>query len=131
MSASVGRKRRFLGYGALNVLLTNLFLQVLLLAIPIGLATMFSQVFNVVLGFFVYGKHVFRVDRLRKRAAVRYGLLAVLLWWCNWFGISVSVQYGLSRNLAALVLIPPLAGLSYLAQKFLVFPQGHSLTVLD
>jgi putative flippase GtrA len=131
MSASVGRKRRFLGYGALNVLLTNLFLQVLLLAVPIGLATMFSQVFNVVLGFFVYGKHVFRVDRLRKRAAVRYCLLAVLLWWCNWFGISVSVQYGFSRNLAALALIPLLAGLSYFAQKFLVFPQTHSPTVLD
>ena len=131
MSASVGLKRRFLGYGALNVLLTNLFLQVLLLAIPIGLATMFSQVFNVVLGFYVYGKHVFRVDRLRKRAAVRYGLLAVLLWWSNWVGISLSVQYGLSRNLAALALIPLLAGLSYFAQKFLVFPQTHSPTVLD
>jgi putative flippase GtrA len=131
MSASVGRKRRFLGYGALNVLLTNLFLQVLLLAVPIGLATMLSQAFNVVLGFFVYGKHVFRVDRLRKRAAVRYGLLAVLLWWSNWVGISLSVQYGLSRNLAALFLIPILAALSYVAQKFLVFPQSHSLTVLD
>jgi putative flippase GtrA len=131
MSAPVGRKRRFLGYGALNVLLTNLFLQALLLAAPIGLATMLSQAFNVVLGFFVYGKHVFKVDRLRKRAAVRYGLLAVLLWWSNWVGISLSVQYGLSRNLAALFLIPILAALSYVAQKFLVFPQSHSLTVLD
>jgi putative flippase GtrA len=131
MSASVGRKRRFLGYGALNVLLTNLFLQALLLVVPIGLATLLSQTFNVVLGFFIYGKHVFRVDRLRKRSALSYGLLALVLWWCNWVGISVSVQFGLSRNLAALFLIPILAGLSYIAQKFLVFPQSRSLTVLD
>jgi hypothetical protein len=113
------------------VLLTNLFLQVLLLVAPIGVSTLLSQAFNVVVGFVVYGKRVFKVDRLRKRSAVGYGLLAVLLWWCNWFGISAIAQAGMPRNLAALILILPLAGLSYVVQKFLVFPQSGCLTVLD
>ena len=131
MSPSVGRKRRFLAYGVFNVLLTNILLQVLLVVAPIGLATLLSQAFNVVLGFVVYGKRVFRVDRLRKRSAVRYGFMALLLWCCNWFGINAIVQFGLPRNLAALILIPPLAGFSYGAQKFLVFPQRGCLAVLD
>jgi len=61
MSRSPGRKRRFLGYGAFNVLLTNLALQALLLVAHTGLATFLSQLLNVALGFVLYGKKVFRV----------------------------------------------------------------------
>jgi len=76
------------------------------------------------LGFVLYGKRVFRVERLQKRAALRYGLLAVVLWWANWAGITGLVGWGLQRNLAALMLVPILAGLSYVIQKFLVFQQA-------
>jgi hypothetical protein len=116
-----GRKRRFLGYGALNVLLTNLVLQGLLLVLNTGLATLLSQLLNVGLGFVLYGKRVFRVERLQKRAAFRYLLLALLLWWANWAGIAALVSSGLQRNLAALLLVPLLAGLSYSVQKLVVF----------
>jgi hypothetical protein len=118
---SSGRKRRFLGYGALNVLLTNLVLQGLLLVLHTGLATLLSQLLNVGLGFVLYGKRVFRVERLQKRAAFRYGLLALVLWWANWAGITGLAGWGLQRNLAALLLVPLLAALSYTAQKWLVF----------
>ena len=121
MNRSPGRKRRFLGYGALNVLLTNLVLQLLLLVLHTGLATLLSQLLNVGLGFVLYGKKVFRVERLQKRAALRYGLLAVLLWWANWAGISGLAGWGLQRNLAALAMIPLLAAVSYSAQKWVVF----------
>jgi len=121
---SGGRKRRFLGYGALNVLLTNLVLQGLLLVLHTGLATLLSQLLNMGLGFVLYGKRVFRVERLQKRAALRYGLLAVVLWWANWAGITGLVGWGLQRNLAALLLVPVLAGLSYVIQKSLVFQQA-------
>ena len=120
-SPTSGRKRRFLGYGALNVLLTNLLLQLLLLVLHTGLATLLSQLLNVGLGFVLYGKKVFRVERLQKRAALRYGLLAVLLWWANWAGITGLASWGLQRNLAALALIPLLAAVSYSAQKWVVF----------
>ena len=120
-SPTSGRKRRFLGYGALNVLLTNLLLQLLLLVLHTGLATLLSQLLNVGLGFVLYGKKVFRVERLQKRAALRYGLLAVLLWWANWAGITGLVGWGLQRNLAALAMIPLLAAVSYSAQKWVVF----------
>jgi hypothetical protein len=120
-SPTSGRKRRFLGYGALNVLLTNLLLQLLLLVLHTGLATLLSQLLNVGLGFVLYGKKVFRVERLQKRAALRYGLLAVLLWWANWAGITGLAGWGLQRNLAALALVPVLAAVSYSAQKWVVF----------
>ena len=125
-----GRKRRFLGYGALNVLATNVVLQGLLLVMGTGLATFLSQLLNVGLGFVLYGKRVFRVERLQKRSALSYALMALCLWWCNWAGISVLAGWGLSRNLAALLLIPVLAALSYTVQKLVVFRQAAVEPVL-
>ena len=117
-----GRKRRFLAYGAVNVLLTNLVLQALLIALHhIGLATFLSQLFNVCLGFVLYGKRVFRVERLQKKAAGKYALFAIVMWCLNWAGISALVMLGMQRNLAALVLIPLLAPISYTIQRLVVF----------
>ena len=118
-----GRKRRFLGYGALNVLATNVALQGLLLVMGTGLATFLSQLLNVGLGFVLYGKRVFRVERLQKRSAIAYGLMALGIWWCNWVGIDWLADFGLTRNLAALMLIPVLAALSYAVQKLVIFRQ--------
>ena len=116
-----GRKRRFLGYGALNVLATNLVLQSLLLVMDTGWATFLSQLLNVGLGFLLYGKRVFRVERLRKRSALIYAVMALLLWWCNWAGIDWLAVFGLTRNLAAFLLIPVLAAVSYTVQKLVIF----------
>ena len=121
MPVDAGRKRRFLGYGALNVLFTNLVLQGLLVVVNTGLATLLSQLVNVALGFVLYGKRVFRVERLQKRAALRYVLLALLMWWVNWLAIATLVSAGLQRNLAALILVPFLAVVSYSLQKLVVF----------
>ena len=123
MLKSSGRKRRFLGYGALNVLVTNVVLQGLLFAMGTGLATFLSQLLNVGLGFVLYGKRVFRVERLQKRSALSYALMALCLWWCNWAGIDWLAGLGLTRNLAALMLIPALAALSYAVQKLVIFRQ--------
>jgi len=46
-----------------------------------------------------------------------------VLWWANWAGITGLAGWGLQRNLAALLLVPPLAALSYVIQKLLVFHQ--------
>jgi len=116
-----GRKRRFLGYGAVNVLVTNAALQGLLLVMGTGLATFLSQLLNVGLGFVLYGKRVFRVERLQKRSALSYALMALCLWWCNWAGIDWLAGLGFTRNLAAVMLIPVLAALSYAVQKLVIF----------
>jgi putative flippase GtrA len=127
MSASPpvhARKRRFLAFGLLNIAITNCLLQLLLsLQISTGLATLLSQLLNFGLGYVLYATQVFRVDRLDQRSAVAFGGLALLLWWANWAGISGLAQLGWSRRFAALALIPPFAAGSYLAQKYVVFPQ--------
>ena len=124
--ASSGRKRRFLAYGALNVGVTNLLLQGLLwLQLTTGLATLLSQLLNVGLGYVLYGTQVFQVRRLGRGSAAAYGVLAVLLWWCNWGGIQALAGWGWPRNWAALALVPVLAALSYLAQKTVVFRSSH------
>jgi len=130
MLKGTGRKRRFLGYGALNVLVTNLVLQGLLLLAGTGLATLLSQVVNMSLGFVLYGKKVFRVERLQKRSAMSYVAMALMLWWANWAGISAISGWGLSRNLAALLLIPVLAAASYTLQKLVVFRQPPTTAML-
>jgi putative flippase GtrA len=122
-----GQKRRFLAFGLLNVAITNGLLQALLaFNLATGLATLLSQLCNVWLGYVLYGTQVFRVQRLQRRSAVAYGLLALLLWWANWAGIQVLAQLGWSRQVAALALITPLAALSYGAQKGLVFTEPTS-----
>jgi hypothetical protein len=124
--ASSGRKRRFVLYGALNVGVTNLLLQGLLWAhLATGLATFLSQLLNVGLGYVLYGTRVFRVASLGRRSALAYGVLAVVLWWCNWGGIQGLAVLGWPRGWAALALVPLLAALSYLAQKTVVFHQPH------
>ena len=89
-----------------------------------GLATFLSQLLNVGLGFVLYGKRVFRVERLQKRSAFAYALMALGLWWFNWAGISLLAGWDFSRNLAALLLIPVLAAFSYTVQKLVVFHQA-------
>lgn len=121
-----GRKRRFLSFGLLNIAITNGLLQLLLaINLATGLATLLSQLLNVGLGYVLYGTQVFRVERLGQRSAFAYGGLALLLWWGNWAGITGLTKLGWPRSASALALIPMLAAFSYLAQKKLVFAQGH------
>ena len=56
---SKGRKRLFLFYGITKFLITNSVLHLLLLIIPIFLATITSQITNLIIGFYLYGKKSF------------------------------------------------------------------------
>ncbi len=116
-----GKKRRFLFYGIINVIITNLVLQGLLLVTSTSLSTFLSQIVNVTLGFFLYGKLVFKVNSFKRVSAIQYASLAVLIWLINWSGISILTELGLSPNFSAVLLVPILAAFSYTAQKFLIF----------
>ena len=55
---SNGEKRLFLFYGGLNFLITNIILQINLLIMPIILATILSQLINLIIGYYFYGEKV-------------------------------------------------------------------------
>lgn len=110
--------------GVTNVGLTNALLQLLLVnqVFSVGFATMLSQTFNGIFGFAIYGKTVFNVKAMRSaHFALRYCGLMGLLWLCNWIGIELLKTAELSANSSGLLMIAPLAVISYITQKHWVF----------
>ena len=123
-SSKQGQKRRFLLAGVANVGLTNALLQLLLVSpvVSVGLATLLSQFFNGIFGFAIYGKIVFNVRGMRSDCSgLRYLALMGLMWLCNWFGIELLKAANFSASASGLLMIAPLAGISYIIQKNWVF----------
>ena len=123
-SSKQGQKRRFLLAGVANIGLTNTLLQLLLISpvISVGLATLLSQLFNGIFGFSIYGKIVFNAGSMRSGlSGFRYLGLMGLIWVCNWAGIELLKTANLSANASGLLMIAPLAGISYVIQKNWVF----------
>ncbi len=115
------KKVLFLIYGLVNVSVTNLLLQILLLFSPIFFATLLSQIFNLNFGFFLYGMKVFKVKFLCKKIYFKYLFFHFFLWILNWFLINLIYSYNISKNLAALFVVPFLALISFVYQKNIVF----------
>ena len=118
---SKGRRKLFLFYGIANFLITNSILQLLLLIIPIYLATILSQISNLLIGFYLYGKKVFKLNKLTYRELSKYILLASFNWILNFVSISFMYGNGINKNLAAIITIPFLVFISYFFQKKYVF----------
>tara|TARA_Y100001933_G_C18617305_1_gene404778 strand:+ start:155 stop:541 length:387 start_codon:yes stop_codon:yes gene_type:complete len=116
-----GRKRRFLIFGLINLIITILFLQLFLLILPIFFSTLLSQAINILIGFVVYGKKVFKVKRLKKENASKYIFLAIFLWLTNWYGIIFLLNFLLNRYICALIMVPIQVLISYCGQRFYVF----------
>lgn len=116
-----GEKRLFLLFGIINFLITNTVLQISLLNLPILLATILSQVVNFLIGYYFYGKKVFKLDFLNKINLRKYFFLASFLWIFNFLLIQSLFYNGLNKNLAAFLIIPLLVVISYLSQKYYVF----------
>ena len=112
---------KFISYGFLNFILTNLLLQLNLLIFSTVLATFISQIFNFLCGYYLYGKKVFRINKLSKLYFMKYFLLSIIIWNLNWLLINFIHSYNISKNLASIILIPFLALFSYFYQKNFVF----------
>ena len=119
--SSQGRKRLFLLYGIANFLITNSVLHLLLLVIPIFLATIISQITNLVIGFYLYGKKVFKMNNLTYKELRKYILLASFIWILNYASIRFMYDIGINKNLAAIFTIPFLVLISYFFQKKYIF----------
>ena len=113
-------KRLFLVYGLINFFLTNLILQILLLFVPIFLSTIFSQFLNLVIGFYLYGKKVFKVE-ITFKTFQKYLKLALIIWIINYLSISLLFSFDIDKNLAALIILPFIVLISYNLQKKYVF----------
>ena len=118
---SRGRKRLFLFYGIANFLITNSVLHLLLLVIPIFLATIISQITNLAIGFYLYGKKVFKMNHLTYKELRKYILLASFIWILNYASIRFMYEIGINKNLAAIFTIPFLVLISYFFQKKYIF----------
>ena len=118
---SKGRKRLFLFYGIINFLITNLVLHLLLLVIPIFLATIASQITNLIIGFYLYGKKVFKMKNLTYQEFRKYILLASFNWTLNYVSIRFMYENGINKNLAAIFTIPFLVLISYSFQRKYIF----------
>ena len=119
-----GQKRRFGVAGIINVLITNAVLQTLLASnlASVAVATLISQSINTILGYAIYGKLVFGAKGLRgKEPVIRYGVLMITMWLLNAAGIELGTALSLSKNSAAILMVPCLAVLSYISQKHWVF----------
>ena len=118
---SQGRKRLFLLYGITNFLITNSVLHLLLLVIPIFLATIASQITNLIIGFYLYGKKVFKMKNLTYQEFRKYILLASFNWTLNYVSIRFMYENGINKNLAAIFTIPFLVLISYSFQRRYIF----------
>ena len=119
-----GKKRLFLVIGILNMFLTNIILQILLFLVSTLLATIISQIFNFIIGYYFYGKKVFKVNKLDKFFFKKYLLLALTLWMLNYGLIQSFFYFGVNKNITALLLIPFLALFSYYCQNRFVFKKN-------
>ena len=116
-----GRKRRFILYGAINLLLTVLALQIFILFITPFLATFLSQIVNLCLGFIIYSKRVFKVSNIEKKAAIKYIILSIFIWNLNWIGITVIKNFINNKNISAILMVPLTVLISFIGQRFFVF----------
>ena len=111
----------FIFFGILNTFFTNFLLQILLFFFPIIISTFISQIFNLNFGYYLYGKKVFQVKYLRKRQYLKYLISNFIIWNINWILISSLNSYNISKNIAALIVIPFLALISFMYQKYFIF----------
>ena len=120
--AIIRQSKKFLFFGTLNFFITNTVLQLLLFLSNVWLATLLSQTLNFLIGFLLYGKYVFKVNKLKGSIFVKYLIFAFCAFILNAkLIIYFSIAYDISENLASAILIPFLTSISFITQKFLIF----------
>ena len=116
-------KSKFLFFGVLNFLITQIVLGLSLLILPIYLSTFISQTTNVVIGYYVYSKFVFDFrKKFSSKNFILYLSYAILIWIINWLTIYfVNINLNINKNLIAIIDLPFLVIFSYLVQKNIIF----------
>ena len=114
--------KKFLLYGILNFLITNIILQILLLFLDVWTSAILSQIINSLIGYQLYSRYVFKINTYRNYLFIKYILFAFITYILNAkLIILISTNFLISKNLSALILVPFLASFSFFSQKFFVF----------
>ena len=124
MKNLINIKRKFIFFGILNVVVSNLLLQLLFLAnfIPISISTLIFILFNAILGYVMYGKFVFNISNIiNRKYIVKYFFTLILSWFFLNIIISFFSSLKISPNLSSIMMIPFLATFSFLMQKYWIF----------
>ena len=124
---SNGKKRSFLFFGVINFLITNIVLHLALFLFPILISTLLSQATNFLLGFYLYGKKVFKINRLNTRLFKNYLFLSLSIYFINSTFISLLASVKVNKNLAALYILPLLVIFSYYMQNKFVFCKKNEI----
>lgn len=124
MKNLINVKRKFIFFGIVNVVVSNLLLQLLLLinSIPISISTFIFILFNASLGYVMYGKFVFNISKIiNRKYIVKYFFTLISSWFFLNIVISFSSNLKISPNLSSIIMIPFLATYSFLMQKYWIF----------
>ena len=89
-----------------NFLITNLILQITLIILPIWIATLLSQLTNLLLGFHLYGG-LYLKKIMDYKIIFKYLIIASLSWMINIIFINIFITYiGISNSISAIFTIP-------------------------
>ena len=115
------KKKRFLLTAFFVWGITQITLHIFIFYLPIILATSFSQIIYIVLGFHLYRTKVFKIKKSNKYNIQRFLLMSVILWLINFYGINFLNIFITNKNLCAALMIPVLAITSFSIQKNFIF----------
>ena len=114
--------KKFLLYGILNFVITNIILQILLLFLNVWTSAILSQIINSLVGYQLYSRYVFKLNTYKNYLFIKYIIFAFITYILNAkLIILISTNFLISKNLSALFLVPFLASFSFFSQKFFVF----------
>ena len=108
---------KFIFFGSLLTILSQSSLLLMLFILPLGTATLITQILHNYLAYLANKYGVFK----RKGRPIIYILLVILSWVMQWLLIKTLVNLGFSSVLAVIIAIPFLAILSFITQKLIVF----------
>ena len=111
---------RYLIAAGFNVCISTTTLQLLLLNdnLSIALCTLMSQLLHATIGYFLYGSIVWKDNNMIDKSNIAKFISAfVFVWLLNSIGIKIGTLIGLSKNIAAYIMMPFLAATSYTLNK--------------
>tara|TARA_B100000963_G_C22064995_1_gene425530 strand:- start:44 stop:400 length:357 start_codon:yes stop_codon:yes gene_type:complete len=108
---------RFILFGFVNTILSNLLLLLLLEILPISISAFISQIFHAITGYFLGKSRIFK----RYGNPLKFFFLVILSWTLQWQLIKIFKAIGFNNLCAVLLVLPSLALISYLIQKKFIF----------
>ena len=121
---AVPRPLRFVAVGGVNTLFGyGAYATLLFVGLHYAAASFVGTIAAVTFNYFTTGGLVF--DRLSRAAAVRFVAAYAALWVVNVAALAALVRIGVDPYTSGLVLIVPMAALSYVAMRLFVFGGGR------